>query len=695
MNAQRVLILWFWFVLMAACSAAGTTPGTEDAGVADAAVEEDTSVIPSQPDAGSRKDAKGDSTIVDPEYAEAPEITSILPTSATVGSVGPSIVVAGTNFVPRTVIQVDGAALMTTFVSGSELRATLPSNKLLQTGKLRVSVGTAPPGGGASKALDFSVENPKPVLTSISNPSPPSAPLGSQALTITVTGSNFVTGSVVSFDGLDLVSTLKDDQNIDALVPATKLSTSGTYNVLVKTPQPGGGTSQAISFTVTNPTVQLTSVSPSTVLVGSTTTSVTLSGTGFVAASSVSFNGTKLAQVSFVNATTLTATIPAASLTSAGDFPLVVTNPSPGGGVSTPQIFHVNYPAPVITSLSPDNAATGAGPTLVTVNGTGFAAVSQITFNNGAAATTFVSGTQVKATLTAQQLANPGTIAVRVVNPAPGGGTSGAANFQVNNPLPTITTVTPSQAIFVGASDTLITVSGTGYVPTSTIRANGANLLTTYVGSTQVKATVPASAFASPGTVQITVQNPAPGGGTSNASNITVGCNTSGVDVVLSQLNQPQTFATNFTAVGAPKTARFSEAEACPSVPDAANLQPYRALIVQNTSGASATLASWAVCTSNASSENDAFLSFYRRSTVPTTNVEREVCTPVISEGVGGAGGYTSPEAGGSDWCPGLTKANGGGISLGICEKAVVYMQPYSVTSTTFTPPTSMKISLQ
>ena len=89
------------------------------------------------------------------------------------------------------------------------------------------------------------------------------------------------------------------------------------------------------------------------------------------------------------------------------------------------------------------------------------------------------------------------------------------------------------------------------------------------------------------------------------------------------------------------------------------------------------------------------FLSFYRRATVPVTPIEREVCSPVISEGIGGAGAYTSPEAGGSDWCPGLTKANNGGLSLGVCEKAVVYMQPYSVTSTSFTPPTTMKISLQ
>ncbi|MFO0664422.1 MAG: IPT/TIG domain-containing protein [Polyangiaceae bacterium] len=692
MNAQRLFFLCFWMALFACAGAGGIT--TNDAGAEDAGETFDTAPPPAR-DASVEKDTGSDTGIVDPEFAEAPEITDITPNSATVGSVGPSIVVTGKNFVPRTVIQLDGAALATSFVSSSELRATIPSNKLTQTGQLVVSVGTSPPGGGASKSLSFAVENPKPILTSISNPNPPSVVIGSPQTTITVTGSNFVAGSKVSFDGLDLATTLKDSQNLDAIVPAGKFANSGTFNVVVKTPAPGGGTSQPISFTVTNPTVQLTSVTPNTVIVGAPATSISLSGTGFVAASSVSFNGTKLAQVTFVNSTTLTASIPAASLAMAGDYPIVVTNPSPGGGVSTPQLFHVNYPVPTISSLSPDNALAGAAATVVTVNGTGFFPASQVTFNNGAAATTYVSSTQVKATITAQQLASTGTIAVRIVNPTPGGGTSSAANFQVNNPVPAITSVVPASPVFVGSPDTLITVNGTGFVSTSTIRANGASLLTTFVGATQLKATVPASAFASPGTVQITVQNAAPGGGTSNASNITVGCNTTGVDVVLSQLNAPTSLATNFTAVGAPKTSRFDSAGACPSAPDPANQQPYRAVIVQNTMSASATLAAWAVCTSNASSENDAFLSFYRRATVPANDIEREVCTPVISEGIGGAGAYSSPEAGGSDWCPGLTKANGGGIALGVCEKAVVYMQPYSVTSTTFTPPTTMKISLQ
>src|SRR4051812_37391637 len=65
-----------------------------------------------------------------PDEAGVPEVTAITPNKATVGSVGPSIIVSGNNFVPRSIVQLDGAPLATSFVSATELRATIPSTKL-------------------------------------------------------------------------------------------------------------------------------------------------------------------------------------------------------------------------------------------------------------------------------------------------------------------------------------------------------------------------------------------------------------------------------------------------------------------------------------------------------------------------------------------------------------------------------------
>jgi hypothetical protein len=117
--------------------------------------------------------------------------------------------------------------------------------------------------------------------------------------------------------------------------------------------------------------------------------------------------------------------------------------------------------------------------------------------------------------------------------------------------------------------------------------------------------------------------------------------------------------------------------------------------VVQNSALQPVTLSAWAVCSSNGSTRaDDAFLSLYKRGTKPVSTAEREACLGAIAEGTEGTGSYSAPvpDEGGSPYCPGLTKANGGGIQLAVCEKAVVRIQPYSMTSTTFTPPPQIRI---
>jgi hypothetical protein len=84
------------------------------------------------------------------------------------------------------------------------------------------------------------------------------------------------------------------------------------------------------------------------------------------------------------------------------------------------------------------------------------------------------------------------------------------------NPAPTLTSLSPSSAT-VGGEAFLLTVSGTGFVPTSTVAWNGAPRTTTYVSPTELRAAIPASDIAFTGRDSITVTNPTPGGGTSTA----------------------------------------------------------------------------------------------------------------------------------------------------------------------------------
>jgi len=621
---------------------------------------------------------------MNPDDALAPEVTSVSPDKATVGSVGPSIVVAGTNFVPRSIVQLDGAPLATSFVSGTELRATIPTSKLATVAVLRLSVGTSPPGGGASKEITFEVQNPGATLTSLS---PLSVVAGTGPTTLTASGTGFVPGAKVVFGATDLTTTFTSSTSLDATIPASLLLNTGSVPVTVVNPAPGGGASASIAFTIANPQAAVQAINPSAAFVGSAALTLTVNGGGFVAGSNVLFNGTVLA-TTFVNGTKLQATVPASSLGAAGDFPIAVSNPPPGGGLTAPVVFRVQYPAPQVTSLAPSTGAVGSGPTDVVVTGLGFFITSQITFDGAPAATTYQDTTHLKATLTAAQLASAGTISVRVVNSAPGGGTSAALGFAVLNGTPTITSMNPS-SVPAGSPDRAITINGTGFLPTSTARSNGVLIATTYVTSTTLSAVVPSSHLLNPGAIAITVTNPAPGGGTSVAKVLGVGCDTSGVDVALGGVGTVTQLSTSFGS--APLMSRFADSSSCAvTAIDTANKQPGRYWVVQNTAGTTVTLSAWADCTADGL-QDDAYLTFYRRPTVPANDTERLACTGVIAEGIA-VSNYSSPESGASQWCPGLTKANGGGIALAACEKAVVHIQAYNVASATYTAPPLVRV---
>ncbi len=91
----------------------------------------------------------------------------------------------------------------------------------------------------------------------------------------------------------------------------------------------------------------------------------------------------------------------------------------------------------------------------------------------------------------------------------------------INNPLPTTTSLNPTQ-IAVGSSGFTLTVNGTNFVASSTIYWNGGSRVTAYASSTQLTAQILTSDLTSAATSSVTVVNSAPGGGTSNAQVFTV-----------------------------------------------------------------------------------------------------------------------------------------------------------------------------
>jgi YVTN family beta-propeller protein len=195
-----------------------------------------------------------------------------------------------------------------------------------------------------------------------------------------------------------------------------------------------------------------------------------------------------------------------------------------GCGTAPPATIRQN-PVPTVATISPIIVIAGAPAFTLTVNGANFVAASTVNFGGTSAPTTFVSSTQLTATIPSAAIASAGSAIVTVTNPAPGGGTSNGLDFTISpvafNPVPTVTTISPNTVTAEGAAFTL-TVNGTNFIPTSFVIFGGNAVTTTFVSSTQLTAAIPPAAIFSAGTASVMVGNPTPGGGTSNSVNFTI-----------------------------------------------------------------------------------------------------------------------------------------------------------------------------
>src|SRR5580704_7553435 len=102
-----------------------------------------------------------------------------------------------------------------------------------------------------------------------------------------------------------------------------------------------------------------------------------------------------------------------------------------------------------------------------------------------------------------------------------GGASSQPANNQPSSTTPTISAISPNSVVAGGAAFTL-TINGNNFIASSTVNFGGVVPAATFVNSTQLTVAIPASSIVLAGTLTVTVTNPAPAGGTSNASDFTV-----------------------------------------------------------------------------------------------------------------------------------------------------------------------------
>jgi hypothetical protein len=265
-----------------------------------------------------------------------PSIASLTPASEAAGSSAFTLSVSGSGFIAASTVNWNGAALATTYVSATQLTASVAAGDITSAGSASVTVFTPAPGGGTANTVTFAIDasNPLPSLTTLA---PASAVAGSAAFTLTVNGGNFVTASTVNWNGAALATTYVSAVQLTALIPASDLAGAATVSVTVDNPMPGGGTSNAATFTIngSNPVPSIASLSPTSAAVNGPAFTLTVNGSSFVNTSTVDWNGVALT-TTFISASQLTALVPASDLTSAGTAGITVVNPAPRGGTSAP-----------------------------------------------------------------------------------------------------------------------------------------------------------------------------------------------------------------------------------------------------------------------------------------------------------------------------------------------------------------------
>ena len=278
------------------------------------------------------------------------------------------------------------------------------------------------------------------------------------------------------------------------MIPATLIAAAGMANVTVV--QSGQTSPPPLVFTINAP-FSLTNLQPNSAIAGGPAFLLTVNGSGFTNATSITWNGATQT-TNFVNPGQLTTMIPATLIAAAGTANVTVVQS--GQTSPSPLVFTINAPFS-LTNLQPNTAVAGGPAFLLTVNGAGFTNATSITWNGATQTTNFVNAGQLTTMIPATLIAAAGTANVTVAQ-------SGQASpsplvFTMNAPF-SLTNLQPNSAI-AGGPAFLLTVNGAGFTNATSITWNGATQTTNFVNSGQLTTMIPATLIAAAGTANVTV----------------------------------------------------------------------------------------------------------------------------------------------------------------------------------------------
>ncbi len=340
------------------------------------------------------------------DSSAGPIISTINPSNAAVNGAPFTLTINGTGFTEQSIVQFDGAARSTTFVSITKLTAPVFASDLSSARQIQVSVLN--PGSPASASVPLTVSVIPPVITSIS---PSTVTAGDTGFTLTVNGTGFSTSSVINVGGTaHLTEYDANSGSISTAVLPSEIAAPATLDITVTD---RGITSGASRLTVARPAI--TSLSPLSTSAGNGPMTLTVGGTNFLSTAKVVFDGVERATTFDSASGSLSIQLTAGDLATPKIVPVIVRNTP--ASESTPALFSILSPgAPIVLGLNPQSFVAGAPAQTLFVTGVNFLPTSQVAINGTPRATTFVSSVELDVQLTAADLGTAGALTITVIN---------------------------------------------------------------------------------------------------------------------------------------------------------------------------------------------------------------------------------------------------------------------------------------
>ena len=390
-----------------------------------------------------------------PALLRAQVITDAFNTSVTtnwIGAVGDSVNIFGSGFTGASSVKFNGTAAAFGVSSDSQISLIGGIPAGATTGLISVTKA----GNTAFSSQNFQIIAPGPYVMSFS---PVGGGGGTAVILRGVRLSNVNGTNGILFNGKKAIAaTISSANQISGTAPPGV--TTGPITVMAIAGVIGTNITSSNYF---GPSV-ITSFSPSS---GRANTNVIISGTNFTGATAVLFNGVSATPYVVNNNNQITATVPASATTG------TITLLAPGGGFATASNFFI---LPTITSFLPANGVIG---TRVTINGANFIGTPTVKFN-GITATGVVVTNSTLLGATVPSTATTGPITVTTTD-----GT--ATSLTLFYLPPFITSFSPTNS----APGTTVTITGTNFTDTSSLKFNGATASFFNVTSNSLQVTVP------------------------------------------------------------------------------------------------------------------------------------------------------------------------------------------------------------